>query len=167
MNVLSTKQQEQFHANGFLLVPDVVEPALLNKMQADFAGWKAESRQHGQAYGETINGLPRFDVEPGHTADKPGLRRVNAPVEVSAAYYEAMTSSRMTDCVADLIGPNIKFHHSKINAKLPGSQTAVKWHQDFPFTPHSNDDLVTALFNADGCHRRKRCAGSPARFSQG
>src|SRR5262249_8741655 len=51
--------------------------------------------------------------------------------------------------VTDLIGPNVKFHHAKINSKLPGATTAVKWHQDFPFTPHSNDDLVTALLFLD------------------
>ena len=34
-------------------------------------------------------------MEPAHSAAKPGLRRVNAPVEVSSAYYEAMASSRM------------------------------------------------------------------------
>ena len=42
-----------------------------------------------------------LDVEPGHNADDPALRRVNAPVEVSEAYYEAMTQSRMAG-VADL-----------------------------------------------------------------
>jgi ectoine hydroxylase-related dioxygenase (phytanoyl-CoA dioxygenase family) len=51
--------------------------------------------------------------------------------------------------VADLIGPNVKLHHTKINSKLPGARTTVKWHQDFPFTPHSNDDLVTALLMVD------------------
>jgi ectoine hydroxylase-related dioxygenase (phytanoyl-CoA dioxygenase family) len=55
----------------------------------------------------------------------------------------------MTDIAACLIGPNIKYHHSKINSKLPGAKTAVKWHQDFPFTPHSNDDIVTALLFVD------------------
>lgn len=60
-----------------------------------------------------------------------------------------MAESHMADCVADLIGPNIKFHHSKINSKLPGAKTVVKWHQDFPFTPHSNDDLITALLMVD------------------
>ena len=60
-----------------------------------------------------------------------------------------MASSRMTDCVAELIGPNVKLHHTKINSKLPGGATAVKWHQDFPFTPHSNDDVVTALLMVD------------------
>jgi len=122
---------------------------LLRAMQDDFSSWVEESRDHSEPYGETINERPRFDLEPGHRADKPGLRRVNAPVEVSEAYYQAMTSSRMTDCVADLIGPNVKFHHSKINSKLPGGETAVKWHQDFPFTPHTNDDIVTALLMID------------------
>ena len=118
-------------------------------MKSDFANWVEESRSHEESYGETIDGRPRFDLEPGHTAEKAGLRRVNAPVEVSQACYEAMASSRMTDCVADLIGPNVKFHHSKINSKLPGGATAVKWHQDFPFTPHSNDDVITALLMVD------------------
>ncbi|MGB1256308.1 MAG: phytanoyl-CoA dioxygenase family protein [Thiolinea sp.] len=149
MNTLSEQQQEQFWRDGFLVVENAVDNDLLSQLQHDFSTWVEESRRHNAPYGETINGRPRFDLEPGHTADKPGLRRVNAPVEVSDAYYQAMSDSRMTDCVADLIGPNVKFHHSKVNAKLPGGQTAVKWHQDFPFTPHSNDDLVTALLMVD------------------
>jgi ectoine hydroxylase-related dioxygenase (phytanoyl-CoA dioxygenase family) len=55
----------------------------------------------------------------------------------------------MVDMVADLIGPNVKFHHCKINLKLPGSHTEVGYHQDFAYTPHSNDDVVTALLMLD------------------
>lgn len=149
MSTLSREQREKFQCDGYLVVEDVVERKLLEAMTRDFAGWVEESRNHAQAYGETIDGRPRFDLEPGHSAGKPGLRRVNAPVEVSEAYFQAMVASRMTDCVAELIGPNVKFHHSKINSKLPGGQTAVKWHQDFPFTPHSNDDVITALLMVD------------------
>jgi len=146
---LSKAQKEEFLSDGYLVIEDVVDAQLLRAMKDDFSGWVEESRNHTEPYGETINGRPRFDLEPGHRADKPGLRRVNAPVEVSDAYFQAMTSSKMTDCVADLIGPNVKFHHSKINSKLPGGETAVKWHQDFPFTPHTNDDIVTALLMID------------------
>lgn len=149
MSVLSTEQIEQFWRDGFLVVENAVDAAQLTALQTDFADWVEESRSHTAPYGVTINDRPRFDLEPGHTAKKPGLRRVNAPIEVSDAHYQAMANSRMTDCVADLIGPNVKFHHSKINAKLPGGNTAVKWHQDFPFTPHSNDDVVTALLMVD------------------
>jgi len=149
MRVLSEEQREQFWSEGFLLVENVVDADLLQAMRDDFSAWVEESREHSEPYGEAIDGRARYDLEPGHTAEKPALRRVNAPVEVSQAYYDSMASSRMTDCVADLIGPNVKFHHSKINAKLPGGKTEVKWHQDFPFTPHSNDDLITALLMVD------------------
>ena len=149
MTTLSNEQIAFFQDNGYLVVEDAVDPVLLEKLRRDFAGWVADSKEHNEAYGTAINGRPRFDVEPGHSAESPALRRVNAPVEVSDAYWEAMTGSRMTQAVVDLIGPNVKFHHSKINSKLPGAKTAVKWHQDFPFTPHSNDDVITALLMVD------------------
>lgn len=149
MSALSEEQQAQFWEDGYLIVENVVDNHLLAAMQSDFAGWVEESRGHNKSYGTIVDGRARFDLEPGHSADVPALRRVNAPVEVSDAYYQAMSDSRMTECVADLIGPNVKFHHSKINSKLPGGQTDVKWHQDFPFTPHSNDDLITALLMVD------------------
>ena len=149
MSVLSKEQQDSFWSNGFLVVENALENDLLQALQKDFCDWVEDSREYSQAYGDTIDGRPRFDLESGHSREKPALRRVNAPLEVSEAYYQAMTASLMTDCVADLIGPNVKFHHSKINSKLPGGKTAVKWHQDFPFTPHSNDDLITALLMVD------------------
>ena len=149
MSVLSEAQKNQFWSEGYLVVENAVDQDLLQAMQGDISAWVDESREYSEPYGDTIDGRPRFDLEPGHTAEKPELRRVNAPVEVSQAYFDAMTTSLMTDCVADLIGPNVKFHHSKINSKLPGGQTAVKWHQDFPFTPHSYDDLITALLMVD------------------
>jgi ectoine hydroxylase-related dioxygenase (phytanoyl-CoA dioxygenase family) len=55
----------------------------------------------------------------------------------------------MTNYVASLIGPDVKLHHTKINSKQCGGETVVKWHQDFAFTPHSNDSVVTALLMID------------------
>ncbi len=149
MTTLSSDQIAFFSSEGYLVVEDAVSASQLNHLRGDFDSWVEESRRHDTAYGETINHRPRFDVEPGHSAERPALRRVNAPIEVSRAYHDAMADSRMTDCVADLVGPNVKLHHTKINSKLPGAATAVKWHQDFAFTPHSNDDVVTALLMVD------------------
>lgn len=149
MDALDERQKGFFWDHGYLVVEDAVDAGLLGRLKADFDDWVEESRGHETSYGTMIDGRPRFDLEKGHSAEKPALRRVNAPVEVSEAYYRAMADSRMTDCVAELIGPNVKLHHTKINSKLPGAATVVKWHQDFPFTPHSNDDLVTALLMVD------------------
>ncbi|MGH1358805.1 MAG: phytanoyl-CoA dioxygenase family protein [Burkholderiaceae bacterium] len=149
LSQLTQEQHDAFWRDGYLLVEDAVSPALLTRLRDQFSRWVEVSRTHDQPWDETINGLPRFHLEAAHRPDKPCLQRVNAPVEVSAAYFEAMSDSPMTAMVADLIGPDVKFHHSKINSKLPGGNTAVKWHQDFPFTPHSNDDLITALLMVD------------------
>jgi ectoine hydroxylase-related dioxygenase (phytanoyl-CoA dioxygenase family) len=147
--MLTDAQVAFFNTKGYLVVEDVVTPDLLARLRRDFDGWVDQSREHAAAYGEMIDGRARFDVEPAHSAEKPCLRRVSSPIEVSDAYYEAMASSRMVEAVADLIGPNVKLHHSKINSKLPRTATKVEWHQDFPFTPHSNDDVVTALLMVD------------------
>jgi ectoine hydroxylase-related dioxygenase (phytanoyl-CoA dioxygenase family) len=84
-----------------------------------------------------------------HSAERPALRRINNPSDISDAYLEVMRGSHMTDMVADLIGPDVKFHHCKINLKLTGAKTEVLYHQDFAYTPHTNDDVVTALLFLD------------------
>ena len=147
--MLTQDQIDFFNDNGYLVVEDAITQEQLQALRADFAAWVEESKSHEDAWGEMVNGKPRFDVEKGHSSENPALRRINAPHEVSEAYFNAMADSGMADMVADLIGPDVKLHHTKINSKLPGSATAVKWHQDFPFTPHTNDDLITALLMVD------------------
>lgn len=147
---LSGEQVERFAEDGVLVVEDAVSPQQLSALRADFRAWVEESRSRDAPWGAILDGRPRFDLETAsHAAERPALRRVNAPTEISDAFFEVMADSRMTDMVADLIGPDVKHHHNKINSKLPGAATAVKWHQDFPFTPHTNDDLVTALLMLD------------------
>lgn len=154
---LTDGEISSFRKDGFVVVENAVHDDQLSALRHQFDAWVQESRIHTANFGETLNGRPRFDLEAGHTADKPRLRRVNAPVEAGDAYRFAMTDSRMTDAVADLIGPNVKFHHSKINSKLPATQTEVKYHQDFTFTPHSNDDVVTALLMIDDMDSANGC----------
>jgi ectoine hydroxylase-related dioxygenase (phytanoyl-CoA dioxygenase family) len=149
MSVITSDQVAQFREQGFIVLPDAVTPEQLSALRAELAGWVEQSRAHEGAWDSLIDGRPRFDVAPGHRADHPQLRRVNAPSEVSAVYREVMQNSRMTDMVAALIGPDVAYHHCKINLKLPGANTEAAWHQDFPFTPHTNDDMVTALLFLD------------------
>ena len=149
MAILSDDQREAFATDGYLVVEDAVDAELLRRLRADFEAWVAQSAGHNAPYGETIDGRPRFDLEPGQGGRPAALRRVQAPTEISEAYFEAMADSPMTDMVADLIGPNVKLHHTKINSKQPGAATMVRWHQDFAFTPHSNADVITALLMVD------------------
>ena len=146
---LTQDQVADFRENGYLVLHDALTPEQVSALNADIAGWVEESRSHATAFGETMDGRPRFDVEPGHCAESPALRRVSSPVEISDACLEVMRDNRALDAVAQIYGPNIQFNNAKINSKLPGTKTEVKYHQDFLFEPHSNDDLMTVLLFLD------------------
>lgn len=148
-NVLTPAEVEAYWADGFAFIENALTPSQLTSLVSDFAAWVEESRGYDQPYGETPDGRARFDLEVDHGPDRPALRRVASPVDVSDAYRDVMRNNRALDAVAQLIGPNVEFNNSKINAKHPGSATEVKYHQDFMFQPHSNEDLVAVLFFLD------------------
>ncbi len=82
-------QIEQFHQQGFLVVEEVLSAEEVALLQTDFDAWVEESRQHSEAWGETLDGRPRFDLESDHAPHHPSLRRVSSPTEISAAYRRA------------------------------------------------------------------------------
>jgi len=156
--MLSREQIEQFWRDGYLVAENAVSGKQLGRLQESIRRWVDESRAHDAPFGEpTVDGRPRFDMGEEHCAERPALRRVNNPSEISAHYKDVMSNSSMLDMVADLIGANVKYHHCKINLKLPGSHTVVGYHQDFSYTPHTNDDIVTALLMLDDVNEENGC----------
>ena len=49
----------------------------------------------------------------------------------------------MADVATDILGPNVVFHHSKLNFKWADKSDKVKWHQDIQFFPHTNYNVIT------------------------
>ncbi|MCR9257510.1 MAG: phytanoyl-CoA dioxygenase family protein [Alphaproteobacteria bacterium] len=149
MPTLTHAQIDAFDRDGAITVENAVTPEQLATMRAVFARWVEESRGHHGPYGEMMDGRPRFDVDPDHGADHPSLRRIGSPTELEDIFLEVLTDSPMIRMLQDLLGPDLRLHHSKINSKLPMTATKVDWHQDFSFDPHSNDDLITCLIFMD------------------
>lgn len=144
--MIDQSQIDQYHREGYLVVENVLSADEVAVLNADFDSWVEESRCHTTPWGETLDGRPRFDIEDDHTAEHPSLRRITSPTEISEAFRKTSLESRVAQIAGQLIGGNgTRFHHSKVNSKLPHTATEVKWHQDFPFTPHTNDDMVTVL----------------------
>ena len=158
MTILSQSQVEQFHSDGYLVVENAVTEEQLQALRQQLADWVDESRSHSEPFGPpTIDDRPRFDMGSEHSAEHPALRRVNNPSEISPAYAKVIREAATVDMIADLVGANVKFHHCKINLKLPGSHTVVDYHQDFAYTPHTNDDIVTALLMLDDMTAENGC----------
>jgi phytanoyl-CoA hydroxylase len=147
--ILSQNQKKQFWTDGFLLVENAINDRQLKNLKKTFLDWVNESRNYKTDYGETMDGRPRFDLQPGHSSDVPGLRRIQSPEEISEVFADVMRNGRSVDMCAELIGQGIRFHHGKVNSKLPGTATKVNFHQDFPFEPMTNDDMITCLLFID------------------
>ena len=157
-NILSDTDVASFWQDGYVTIENAVTDDELKRLQGEFSNWVSESRDHTEPWGTpTVDNRPRFDIGAEHTAENPALRRVNNPPEISDTYLDVMRGAAVVGMVADLIGPNIKYHHCKINSKLPGNNTVVHWHQDFPYTPHTNDDIVTALLMLDDVTEENGC----------
>ena len=83
-----------------------------------------------------------FDLDPRHTPAAPVLRRIKNPADHDPLYAWLAEESPIVDVVAELIGPALRFHHSKLNLKGSHVGAPVEVHQDAAFYPHSNDDVL-------------------------
>jgi hypothetical protein len=134
--VLSQAQREQYQQSGWVAVPGLVDSASLEQLRRVTDEFVDASRE---LTGSNI----LYDLDVGHTADEPRLRRLSSPTDLHATYWEFASQSVITDVAVDLLGPDVKFHHSKLNFKAPRGGEEVKWHQDIQFWPHTNYDLLT------------------------
>ena len=57
-------------------------------------------------------------------------------------YWRFASQSCITDLAEDLLGPDVMFHHSKLNFKWSGGGEEVKWHQDIQYYPHTNYSVL-------------------------
>ena len=133
--ILAEAQRERYFEEGYVGAPDVVGGDWLKRLNACTAAYVEESRR--------AQGDRRFDLEPDHSPAAPRIRRLNAPADVDALYWEFASTGPFVDVAEDLLGPDIKFHHSKLNFKWSGGGEEVKWHQDIQFWPHTNYDVLT------------------------
>ena len=89
-----------------------------------------------------------------------GLSIIHDIIHLHPAFLRLARLPKLLDVIEALVGPNIEIQHCKINWKPPEKGTGeVKWHQDFPYLPHTNHDLCAAFFVLDkttpenGCMR--------------
>ena len=134
--VLSEAQRREFFATGFVAAPGLIPPAWLDRLITLSDAFIAESRNVAASN-------EAFDLGPGHSSSRPHVRRLRALVDRHPDFWRFAGESVLADIAADLVGPDVKFHSSKLNYKWPGSGEIVQWHQDIPAWPHTNYSPLT------------------------
>ncbi|HZY50490.1 MAG TPA: phytanoyl-CoA dioxygenase family protein [Devosia sp.] len=141
---LSEAQRAAYFEKGYLVLPEYVPAAWIDRLRAAMAETIELSRSATQSDGT-------FILEEGHSAETPRLHRVTCPQDRHPAFWEFMSDPVMTDLAADVVGPDVKFHSAKLNVKSGEGSRGFKWHQDIQGWPHTDYSPVTIGVYIDGC----------------
>ena len=142
--LLSADQRHEFFEDGGIKIDKVLNKELLNKANQEVKVFIENSKK-------LTNSNSVYDLQSDHSFDHPKLRRVSSPCDYSKIFWELLTKGPVGDIAEDLLGPNVRFYQSKLNFKNPKGGTEVKWHQDKPFFPHSNDSVITIGIYLEDC----------------
>jgi hypothetical protein len=142
--VLTEAQRLSYFSDGFLVLPDYVPAGWLRHLHAATAELMDCSRSVTRS--DNV-----FVLEEGHAPDNPRLHRVTSPQDQHATFWKFMCDPVMTGLAADVVGPDVKFHHAKLNVKSERGTRGFKWHQDIPAWPHTDYSPVTIGVYLTGC----------------
>ncbi|BBK33603.1 ectoine hydroxylase-related dioxygenase (phytanoyl-CoA dioxygenase family) [Stella humosa] len=142
--VLTQAQRQSYFDNGYLVVPDYVPAAWLARLAAATNDMLDRSRS-------VTRSDDVFTLEEGHSPADPRLHRVTSPQDHHPTFWEFMCDPVMTDLAADVVGPDVKFHHAKLNVKSGKGSRGFKWHQDIQAWPHTDFSPVSIGVYLEGC----------------
>ena len=147
---LTPEQIDTYREQGFLAVRNVFtadEVAELQRVTDEFV-----ERSRGVTAHTDV-----FDLEPGHTAADPRLRRLKAPHRQHPAYDRALRNEAVLAVVRQLVGDGVRYQNTKLNLKSPEFGSPVEWHQDWAFYPHTNDDVLAVGIAVDDMMLENGC----------
>lgn len=161
---LTSAQLEFFHAEGYVHIPDALQPADLDPVQAELeaivdrtARRLLQEQKIDRDYAE----LPfNQRLIPLARADESATAGLNIPGNLGQGIFNFFHNQRLLDLVESLIGPEIYANSCQhIRAKLPATDDyagqlskmewarSTAWHQDLGvLLPEADDTLVVTTW---------------------
>ena len=134
--VLSVEQMQKYQDDGYLHLNGFVPDDVLVGLQSAAAEFVEKSRGLKQS-DKTL------DLEPGHSASSPRIRRLNSPVDNHDAFRGFALEGLAAGLACSILEGPVRYHHSKLNYKWSDGGEEVKWHQDIQFWPHTDFSPLT------------------------
>ena len=134
---------------GYLVFPQLLDPDELAALRTALADVLQQAANLPEPNGH-------FLTAPGDD-DRQHLIRVLHPIAYHQTFYDLVSHPKILDIIENLIGPNIQLHHTTLNLKPPSKFSTWLWHQDYPFFPHTNYDLLAAMIFLDDATPENGC----------
>jgi phytanoyl-CoA hydroxylase len=143
-------QRAAYESDGYLVFPELLDATEL----ATLRGALADVLHDAEGLTETNDKFSVTRTDSGGYS----VRRIFDPIARHQAFHDLVLNPKILDVVENLIGPDIQLHHTKLNLKPPSSGEArFEWHQDYPFFPHTNFDLLAVMIYLDDSTEENGC----------
>lgn len=150
---LSQNEIDGYHEHGFLRLQGVFSKDEIDELSVEldyvienFAtrgkGWSGPWRQQ----------LMNVDEE-----QQSVLVALHEIQSYAASWARAILKQRLVESLADILGPDIEFHHATLHAKGPDFGAPFPMHQDHPFYPHADGRYIDAILHVDGADEDGGC----------
>ncbi|MFM7056933.1 MAG: phytanoyl-CoA dioxygenase family protein [Planctomycetota bacterium] len=138
----SPAELESFQQLGYIVVPDLIAPALLKQVRAvtdrDLAGRFGDVEYEADLH---YPGAPTsLEAEGGHT-----IRRLRQAVSRDPVFLQLVSQPGILQRLQQLLGPRIVMplaHHNCIMTKQPRFSSDTGWHQDTRYWSFTSGNLV-------------------------
>jgi phytanoyl-CoA hydroxylase len=141
-------QKAHYEDQGYLVFPRLLDAAELQTLRQALAEVLAE------AEGLTES-TAKFSIV--RSGGRSHVRRIFNPIQHHPAFHDLVFNPKIVDVVENLLGPDIQLHHTKLNLKPPAPDARFEWHQDYPFFPHTNFDLLAVMVYFDDSTEENGC----------
>ncbi len=143
--MLTEEQVAAYNRDGYVKVEGFFSPQEVDELGSEMV------RIIGEWGEETIGWIgpwrDRYLVEGERQTTKAVF--LHNPHFYSAAWGRVIFHTRLTQCLQQIIGPCVQWHHTVLHAKPPSLGTPFPMHQDFPFSPHDGLNFVDCLVHLD------------------
>ncbi len=147
---LTPEQIEFYRTEGYVIVRGVLDSDEIAELQSVADEFIERSRSMTES-----DAL--IELDEGHSAATPRIRRIKSPHRHHETFARSLDNPEILDRVESLLGPNIRWHHSKLNAKAPEGGRQVEWHTDWAYYPHTNSDLLEVGIALDSITTQNGC----------
>ncbi len=151
--MLTDDQLDFYRENGYVLAKSVLT-------QGEAALYR--QRVHDLAHRLYVESKQGSDATWGAAREHAGGQKTVLQHCHDVQFHDAtlarlLTDPKITQIAAQIIGPNVQLHHTKMFIKPPEKGSPFPMHQDAPYFPHENHSMIAAIVHFDDAPLEKGC----------
>jgi phytanoyl-CoA hydroxylase len=143
--MLKPEQIQFYKDNGYLVAEKVFTPEEIEEGVRETDAMFERVQQGGRRLEATWGGRWRDVQIAEDERGKTSVLSIHNMQYHSAVFTRMLVHPKLAGTVADLIGPNVVLHHSKLHVKPPEKGSPFPMHQDYHYFPYEKDSMIAAV----------------------